>query len=132
MIVRNALSRPVEIHFADRVAVMLPGEKLRLEEAELSDAAVRPLVQSGTLACFEAPPDPAPRAARPRKPRMKLAKPAKGGAPVAKPDPAPAKKAPAPSPAPALAPRRKTKGRKKPVKLPTAAPDNAEQTETSR
>jgi len=70
-IVRNAMNRPVEVHLAGRVAVMLPGDKLTLDETEVSDPGVRPLVQSGALSCFDAPAEPPPRPGRSRKPRAK-------------------------------------------------------------
>ena len=128
--VRNATNRPVEIHFADRVAVMLPGEKLKLDETELSGAAVRPLLRDGVLSCFEAPADPPPKVARPRKQPAKAARAAKPAGARTSEAPGNKRKAgkaspPRPDPAPHPGPKRGTEQAR-------PASDKAEPTETSR
>jgi len=67
---RNASRRPVEVHLADRVAVLLPREQLELGQEALASPAVKPLVAGGTLTLHrlpEAPPPPKPRARAKRK-----------------------------------------------------------------
>lgn len=67
---RNASRRPVEVHLADRVAVLLPRERLELGQEALASPAVRPLVAGGALTLHRLPeappppPKPKPRAKR--------------------------------------------------------------------
>ena len=132
-IVRNAMSRPVEVHFAGRVAVMLPGDKLTLDETEVSDPGVRPLVRSGALSCFDAPAEPPPRPGRSRKPRAKSVRAAKPADAMEKAAPRARKKAADAPPERAPTAKRKAKaGKESGTHQARPAADSANHTETSR
>lgn len=133
MILRNAMSRPVEIHLADRVEVILPGERLQIEDAELSDPGVRPLVHSGVLSCFEAPAQRSPKQSGSPRRRAKTAPAPKPRQPATG-----AKKriaAPPETSPPALtehrAPANETSGGRGEGRKVRSAPADPDQTETS-
>lgn len=125
MIVRNAMSRPVEIHLSGGVTVMLPGDKLELDQAVISGPGVRPLVQSGALSCFQAPPEPAGRPPRARKRASEKAPAEKTGAAATKAAARKKGKRSPPRPDPAEGPR--FHGAQPPdTDQATPAPDGAE------
>lgn len=64
-LVRNASRRPVELHLADRVEVLLPEAVIELGADELAAACITPLLVSGALTQFDPPPPKPPR--KPRK-----------------------------------------------------------------
>lgn len=93
---RNASRRPVEVHLPDRVAVLLPTERLELGQQALADPAVKPLLAGGALTLHRLPEaEPPPEPPKKRSLVAKILKPrrkARGGPPrdPAKPSSGPA------------------------------------------
>ena len=74
-VLRNASRRPVELHFADRVEVLLPEAVIELGCAAMTEAGIAPLLNDGVLTRH----DPLPPR-KPRKPRGKRKGKPKGNA----------------------------------------------------
>lgn len=86
---RNASRRPVEVHLPDRVAVLLPRERLELDQQALADPAVKPLLAGGTLTLHRLPePEPPPKPRKKPSLVAKILKPRRKAREAKSPDPA--------------------------------------------